>query len=205
MLCFAEGAWVGAEGFYGAFGSFRLEKAMKLVLLTGALSAAVCMFTLLSTGCRSLAPAGIPNFHQVAPGVYRGGQPTTVNDWLTLRNLGVTNVIKLNLSSEGSDTLAEAMGMRVLHLPIDMSHQAFIKPGTNVIRQAVGAIKPGTFIHCLHGQDRTGLVIACKRVWQDGWTKERAQQEMLALGFHVELVGLYHFWLDEVHAQPASR
>lgn len=50
------------------------------------------------------------------------------------------------------------------------------------------------FVHCLHGQDRTGIVIAYYRVLFCHWTKADAEKEMLAHGFHKELHGLWECW-----------
>lgn len=39
-------------------------------------------------------------------------------------------------------------------------------------------------IHCLHGEDRTGICIAAYRIKYQGWTVDRAREEMFSLGFH---------------------
>lgn len=38
-------------------------------------------------------------------------------------------------------------------------------------------------VHCQHGEDRTGLVIAAWRVAACGWTKARAMEEALGFGY----------------------
>jgi protein tyrosine/serine phosphatase len=42
------------------------------------------------------------------------------------------------------------------------------------------------FIHCQHGADRTGTMVAVYRVRVQGWTKEDAIKEMMEekYGFH---------------------
>lgn len=39
-------------------------------------------------------------------------------------------------------------------------------------------------IHCLHGEDRTGLVIAAYQIMHLGYSKEKAIEEMYSSGFH---------------------
>lgn len=39
-------------------------------------------------------------------------------------------------------------------------------------------------IHCLHGEDRTGIVIAAYRIKYQGWKLSDALTEMFNLGFH---------------------
>jgi len=155
-------------------------------------------------GC-STAPTfvrhNIPNFRPVPDnlGVYRGGQPKSHAGWAYLHSLGVSNVVKLNLESDASDNEARALGMTVHYFPIATHHQLLLKPDRQTVSNAVAAITPGTYVHCKHGRDRTGLIVGCKRVWQDGWAKTNAWNEMIADGFHPALHGLTQFWNDDVH------
>lgn len=141
------------------------------------------------TGCAGSKRVDIPNFRPVGNGVYRGGQPTAAG-WGYLRSIGVTNVVKLNEDSEGSDGYAERLGMTVNRFPISIIQQTIGEPCLCEVLTAVGCIKPGTYVHCSHGQDRTGLVIALYRV-RCGWSRKDAEKEMLDDGFHTWLRGLY--------------
>ena len=40
------------------------------------------------------------------------------------------------------------------------------------------------FVHCAHGADRTGFMVAAYRVVEQGWTVEEAVAEMHNFGFH---------------------
>lgn len=153
----------------------------------------------LAAGCASTKMThGIPNFAVVKPGVYRGGQPKTKADWQYLKSLGVYNVIKLNLESEGSDEEAWNEGMVVYYVPVNIWQQlGFEKMPPNFSLGWQSNIG-GTFIHCEHGEDRTGEFIAIQRVKFEGWSKADAEAEMLAHGFHKSLHGLWEYWEDEV-------
>ena len=156
------------------------------------------LFAVILGGCNMIAtlPNGIPNLAEVGDGIYRGGQPTK-GGWDYLKTMGVNNVVKLNTDAEGSDDYAVSIGMTVHHFPLDIAHQILLKPSPETIWGAVEAIKPGTYIHCEHGQDRTGLVCACYRVFK-GWKKPAAEEEMMKRGFHRTLHGLWEFWEDRV-------
>jgi tyrosine-protein phosphatase SIW14 len=170
----------------------RIKMMLRLFLLLVAVS--------MGAGCTAMKYThGIPNLVEVAPGIWRGGQPTD-EGWKYLRQeLGVTNVVKLNL---GKDTCAEAMGMKVTYVPISYWQSVF-RPTREQIDQAVGSITSCSYIHCTHGQDRTGLVIGEYRVKVDGWSRSRAFQEMLDKDFHRSLVGLWWFW-NAGSASPSS-
>ena len=100
---------------------------------------------------------GVPNLAQVEPGVWRGGQPNS-EGWEYLKSLGVKRDIKLNTNYEASDALAISNEMQIIYLPINWEQMTIGKPDKNKLNVAIGAIGPGTFVHCEHGQDRTGLL-----------------------------------------------
>lgn len=144
---------------------------------------------------------GVPNFATVEPGVYRGGQPTEAG-WKYLKSIGVSYDVKLNTWDEASDLGAFAAGMFVQDDGIiDFWEQTLGRPNGYAVDSAVQSLinkgnHPGIFIHCEHGQDRTGLVVAIYRVRVCGWSKADAEKEMLARGFHKDLRGLWDFWED---------
>lgn len=143
---------------------------------------------------------GIPNFHEVGNGIYRGGQPVSAEGWAYLKSLGVKTIVKLDLASEGSDDEAQKLGMEVVDAsgpPSDISN--FLEaPKPDRIRLAVETLEDKgrrpVYVHCLHGQDRTGLIVGLYRVRNDGYTKEAAMKEMLDNGFHQAFHGLTEIW-----------
>ena len=59
------------------------------------------------------------------------------------------------------------------------------------------------FVHCLHGVDRTGFMIAVFRIRRMNWTFEEAYSEMRELGFHT--FRLPHFkWALAKYANQAK-
>lgn len=155
-----------------------------------------CIIFIICCGCAAPLPHGIPNLRQVDYTIYRGGQPNDMAAWHYLHDvLGITNVVKLNTESEGSDADAVLLDMKLTACPISLQEQIFGKVNASNVWRAVDAIVPYTYVHCEHGQDRTGLIIACWRI-EHGATKPAAQSEMLRMGFHWNLLpGLRYFWI----------
>lgn len=152
------------------------------------------LIPLLLCSCASpVREHGIPNAAWVEQGVMRGGQPNA-EGWAFLRSLGLTNVIKLNTGQPD----AVHTGMTVLWAPMTWVDQTIGKPKSEDLRRAVEAIQPGTFIHCAHGQDRTGLVVGAYRVNVEHWDKDQAWAEMAQHGFHPLLRGLMWSWEEDV-------
>lgn len=136
----------------------------------------------------------IPNLSQVEPGVWRGGQPTA-EGFAWLKTVGISNVIKLNADMEGSDLPAQDMGLQIRKFPILTLEQLVDGPDPAKMKAAVADIGPGTFIHCTHGEDRTGLLVGQYRL-KEGWSKADAWREMKTNGFHQTLFGLSNYWAD---------
>lgn len=168
------------------------------------LSAWFCLVVLLSVTCAKSPPLvlGVPNLSEVSPGVWRSAQPENAAEWRAVAALGVRTVIKLNFEDEGSDDPARALGLEVHDLGIepagdqDVFDNTFRRPDMSRVDEAVRLLLRGggVLVHCTHGQDRTGLVVGIYRLEHDGWYKERAYDEMLAMGFHPELHGLHETW-----------
>jgi len=174
------------------------------------------------SACQSSHPTvhGIPNFGTVSSShkIYRGGEPLTAESWVFLQRLGVCTVVKLNSEKESHDDGATALHMKVVRLPITPGEQLIGSPDVRKkIESAVGVMRRGAvFVHCgsdgrskpnsfgeltdtQGGQDRTGLVVGCYRVWAEHRTKTYARREMKSFHFHALLLpGLAGFWRDQV-------
>jgi protein tyrosine/serine phosphatase len=135
----------------------------------------------------------VGNFHEVTTGLYRGAQPS-VSDLDALKKLGVRTIIKLNSENPEEIEEAERMGITIYYVPLS----GFWAPSDSDMNKIEAllsdqALRP-IFLHCEHGEDRTGLAFGLYR-WRHGWSKDRAHDEMMSLGFHPLLVGLeYYFW-----------
>ena len=146
-----------------------------------------------------MAASMIPNFKPVHLNLWRGGQPESIDDWQKLAELGIKTVLKLNTEAEGSDELAGGFGVNVIARPIGLGEQliecvpkGYLTETSKLIQACM--VAGGVFVHCEHGEDRTGLVIGAYRVCDQGWTKDAAWLEMRENGFHELLLGLTIAW-----------
>ena len=137
---------------------------------------------------------GIENLFCVEQDInlWRGGDPTP-EGWQWLYNEGIRYVVKLNTEAEGTDCVAASLGMTIHRFPIPWWRQVIFRPRQKDLVAAVSCLIPKTYVHCEHGEDRTGLIVGCFRLSQ-GWSKSQAYAEMLAFGFHPELQGLLGRW-----------
>lgn len=148
----------------------------------------------------------IRNFHQVNPWLYRGGQPTK-DEIQALAESGMRTVICLRWGKKLIDAekaAVESVGMEFISLPMyywNVPSQDALEDFLKIIdARASGAV----FVHCLHGADRTGFLLAMYRITRDKWTVHDAYKEMKRLGFHRFRVR--HFkWMLYHYAKRHSR
>jgi protein tyrosine phosphatase (PTP) superfamily phosphohydrolase (DUF442 family) len=121
----------------------------------------------------------ISRFGEVAKGLYRGAQPDA-DGFRALSGLGVRTV--LNFRGEDKDTALAPPGISVvnLHAHINKPDDAEIKAFFEI---ALDPARRPLFVHCAEGRERTGFYAALYRMEVDGWTAERALEEMRVYGF----------------------
>lgn len=125
---------------------------------------------------------GLGNVGKVAPGIYRGEQPGAAG-YVTLKRLGVKTVIDLR-TSESEKTQVEAAGMKAIAVPIEMTRKGLKEKVDQVVALMTDPINQPVYVHCRHGQDRTGIVVAAYRMTQDNWSLKDAEAEMQSFGFN---------------------
>lgn len=126
---------------------------------------------------------GLPNLNQVAPNLYRSAQPTAAGFAAAKTNLNVQTVINLRETQTDADILGET-----LIEPHSVPMYAISIKKDDVIAALklikAGVAKGPVLLHCKHGADRTGVVIAMYRILYQGWSKKQALDEMKNGGFN---------------------
>jgi len=133
----------------------------------------------------------IPNFHTVAPGIYRGAAPT--QDGLTdLRAMGVKTIIDLRISPKlvkVEKAEAKQLGFNWINLPMGSDPPTSKQVATFIQTLQLAPSQP-VFVHCQHGADRTGCMIGIWRETEQGWPYAQTFVEMRKYGFNKRWVKL---------------
>lgn len=131
--------------------------------------------------------AGVPNFYQVTPELYRSAQPDA-QGFAGLEAMGLRAVLSMR-QTVNDVPLAEGTGLMLARVPMKSRHVAE-KKGAKVV-QAMRDLRAGmelgpVLVHCHHGADRTGLICALWRILYQGWSRQAAIDEMIegGYGFH---------------------
>ena len=147
-----------------------------------------------AVGCasRGLPPThGITNFGRVNAELYRGAQPDDAA-LDQLQRLGVKSVVNLRgagSTSKAEEVQAQQLGIIYTNVPL----HSLCPPSDAQVAHVLMLLKDlpaPVFIHCLHGADRTGTIVACYRIKHDGWTNDEALREARKHGIGFWEIGM---------------
>jgi protein tyrosine/serine phosphatase len=124
----------------------------------------------------------LPNLHRITPSFYRSGQPAGEGFAIAAKTYGIKTIVSLNDKPD----VATAPGLTLVHVKMNAFKTA--DDDDPQLPLALAAIQKGiaqgnTLVHCQHGKDRTGGIVAVWRVLYQGWTKESAIAEMERGGY----------------------
>ncbi|MBX9685809.1 MAG: tyrosine-protein phosphatase [Candidatus Obscuribacterales bacterium] len=144
------------------------------------------------------------NFRVVSPTVLRGSQPDE-DSLAALKQLGVKLIVNLRHHSKapgaapassfffrrhGDDDeideeaeIAERIGLRFVNISLDGVNAPSFADIDRFVQLFSESENLPMYVHCLHGRERTGFMLAAYRVKIEGWTVDAAYKEMLQEGF----------------------
>jgi protein tyrosine/serine phosphatase len=153
------------------------------------------------------ASVQITNFSQVSAEIYRGGRPEDAASMADLKAMGIKTVIDLQGGDIGNSTFGwiaglmepgeapswiayekktvEGLGMKFVNVPINSLDEMTSVSGYALGRAIALMNDPKNqpvYVHCEHGIDRTGMLIALYRVYYQNWTRQAAYDEMVEKG-----------------------
>lgn len=181
---------------HDVFGTwFQYARLMRINLrrsLHGVVGPGISAESYAYTTAQKIVLPGCPNLFQVSGSLYRGGQPTA-RGLRELEKIGVRTVVSLR-SLHGDHTKLAGTSLNYCRIKMRMWDPQMDQVQLFVAIAACPINRP-LFVHCLHGSDRTGLMIAAYRVVIEGWTKQQALEEMIfgPFGYQNVWKNLPHF------------
>jgi len=146
----------------------------------------------------------LTNFRVVSPTVLRGGQPDE-EALSALQKAGVKLIVNLRHHSKASPVapsaysffrrhsdddeideekeIAERLGLRFLNISLDGINAPGFADIDRFVQLFDDAENVPMYVHCLHGRERTGFMLAAYRIKVELWTADQSYREMVQQGF----------------------
>lgn len=139
----------------------------------------------------------LPKLNTVTANILRGGRPTA-NGLKILQQKKIKTIIDIDDSKSAIETERknlEKTGIKYYSIPFN----SFARPVDANVKKVQDLLndpsKYPIYIHCKHGEDRTGLMIGLYRV-EHGMSPADAYKEMRKLGFHKILRALDAYYTE---------
>jgi len=135
---------------------------------------------------------GLPNLFRVDAGLYRAAQPST-DGFATLSrgqalasgDQPIRTVLSLRALDDDGPILPPRSTLHLEQIRFFTWH-AEDEDVVEFLRIVTTPAMQPVLVHCQHGADRTGMMIAVYRIIVQGWSKQQALDEMVygGYGFH---------------------
>jgi tyrosine-protein phosphatase SIW14 len=120
----------------------------------------------------------IDNFGRINDNYYRGAQPDD-RDYRDLAALGVKTVIDLTRDGRSNESgLVQRAGMKFYRIPLTTSERPSDAAVAQFLKLVNDPANQPVYVHCQGGRHRTGVMTAVYRMTNEGWSADRAYQEM---------------------------
>ncbi len=123
--------------------------------------------------------SSLKNWYKVDFHLYRSEQPNK-SEFIMLRNYGVAAVLTLR-DHHSDEKMAKGSHLKLYSYRLSTRKMGY----SDLVRilKIIHNEKSPILVHCWHGSDRTGAVVAAYRIAYHNWTKEEALDELLHGGF----------------------
>ncbi len=157
------------------------HKKSGLALRTILLLVPLCVISQ-SVSLKKIESKRFKRLYQLNDSVYRSEQPSK-KGFEELKELGIKTAITFRRNKDDSKK-AKGTGIELIHMPLKTSELN----GKDLIAalKAINNAEKPVLVHCWHGSDRTGAIMATYRIVMENWSKEEAIKELRRpeLGYH---------------------
>jgi len=167
----------------------KLYLMLMLIFVMGCSTSKVPVAEKPESWSQKVSVTGLSNLHQIDSDLYRSEQPN-VQGMVSIESLGIKTVLNLR-NARNDNREGKESRLSLKHIPINtwtMSYEDVVDA-----LKAINQSEKPVLIHCLHGSDRTGCVVAAYRMANQGWSKEEAIDEFLNGGF-----GYHEKWFPNI-------
>jgi tyrosine-protein phosphatase SIW14 len=124
----------------------------------------------------------LENLFLVSDSVYRSEQPDK-KSFKEIEKLGISSVLNLRTSeTDEEEANGRDLNLFIVEMKSENIDESKVIEALKIIKNSPKPI----LVHCKHGSDRTGLIIAMYRIVFQGWDRQSAIDELKngGFGFH---------------------
>ena len=146
----------------------------------------------------SFNPNDVPNFAQVNATLFRSGHPT-VTGINALKAQGIKTILSFESGAIGDgDSATEkqaalAAGINYQEVPMSGISPPTVASISLALSIISASMSQPMLVHCAHGSDRTGMVVAAYHIRVDKWPVATAKSDMYKYGH-----SMFLSWWDGV-------
>lgn len=142
----------------------------------------------------------INNFQKIDDTFYRGGQPD-IFDIECLKKLGIKTIINLRYENSNSQSKEKFTalndGINYINIPMIPFNPPSEKQISKFFKILNNPSNLPVYVHCWHGEDRTGIMTALYRYEKYNWSFEKAYSEMKSMGYHAYIFPRQKWFLSD--------
>lgn len=124
----------------------------------------------------------LPEFGELEPWLFRGGQPTD-EGYRQLSQRGIRCIVNVCTHEESNDMAQTAPDLEPVHIPVKDHHPPTLDQARQWLtlcnRHRTG---DAVYVHCKNGHGRASTFSMLVRLAQ-GWSLDRAMEEQIRYGF----------------------
>ncbi|MBO9541130.1 tyrosine-protein phosphatase [bacterium] len=148
------------------------------------------------------------NLGKLEPNLWRGARPTEKGMDMLLA-MGCKTIVNFENDKKvvaQEKAWAEARGIKFVSIPLSIITPPKLENINKFLTLANDPSARPLYFHCMQGRDRTGTAAFAYRISHDGWSYDKAYEEMKAYKFHTYLLGLRGFlvWYAKTQAPAAA-
>ena len=143
-----------------------------------------CHFLFSQEIAQKIEAENFDNLYKISPHLYRSEQPSK-KGMKELEKLGVVTVLNLrNRTNDKHEAKSTSLQLQRVAINAWKMDNGELLEALKIIKNTDAPV----VVHCLHGSDRTGVVIAAYRIVFQNWSKDDAIKEFLEpkFGFHAK-------------------